>query len=40
MTTSAWIMLVVTWTIVLYFTTRFLWMVLTKPVSSAPDEED
>jgi hypothetical protein len=31
MTTGAWWMLGVTWTIVTYFTLKFFWMVLKKP---------
>jgi hypothetical protein len=31
MTTAAWTMLAVTWTIVVYFTARFFWLVLTSP---------
>jgi len=31
MTTSAWIMLGITWAIVLFFAGRFFWMVLKTP---------
>lgn len=38
MTLSAWIMMCVTWTIVLFFSGRFFWMVLTTP-SRQEDQE-
>ena len=31
MTTGAWVMLLATWTIVIYFTVKFFAMVLKKP---------
>jgi hypothetical protein len=31
MTTSAWLMLIATWTVVIGFTGRFIWRVLTVP---------
>jgi len=31
MTTSAWIMLAATWTVVIFFVTRFYRMILRKP---------
>lgn len=31
MTLSAWVMLGVTWSVVVFFTARFFWMVLRKP---------
>jgi hypothetical protein len=31
MTTAAWIMLALTWSVIFYFTGRFFWMVLTSP---------
>jgi hypothetical protein len=34
MTTGAWVMLIVTWSIVSYFTFKFFWMVLKKPPQS------
>lgn len=34
MTTGAWWMLVVTWTIVAFFTFKFFWMILKKPPQS------
>jgi hypothetical protein len=37
MTTAAWIMLAITWTIVIGFTSRFFWKVFVTPVS--PERE-
>jgi hypothetical protein len=37
MTTGAWLMLLATWTVVILFTARFFWKVLTLP-SPAEDE--
>ena len=37
MTTAAWTMLIVTWTVVIFFMGRFFWKVLTTP--SRSDEE-
>lgn len=37
MTSSAWIMLAVTWTIIIGFTSRFFWKVLTNPGKSDTD---
>jgi hypothetical protein len=31
MTAAAWTMLVVTWAVILFFTGKFFWMVLTTP---------
>ena len=31
MTTGAWVMLIATWSIVIYFTVKFFWMVRRKP---------
>ena len=31
MTTGAWVTLIATWSIVIYFTVKFFWMVLRKP---------
>ena len=31
MTQGAWVMLVLTWAIVVFFTLRFFWLVLTSP---------
>jgi len=31
MTAGAWLMLGVTWSVVIYFTARFFWRVLTMP---------
>ncbi len=38
MTSQAWIMLGVTWSVILYFTGKFFWMVLKTP--PRPDEPD
>jgi hypothetical protein len=38
MTTSAWIMLAVTWSAILFFTGKFFWMVLETPPK--PDHEE
>lgn len=35
MTTSAWIMLAATWSVVFFFTTKFYRMILRKPTGSA-----
>ncbi len=40
MTLTAWIMMFVTWAIVLFFTVRFFWMVLTKPTQEEDDPAD
>jgi hypothetical protein len=37
MTTAAWTMLIVTWAVILFFTGKFFWMVLTTP---HPEELD
>ena len=37
MTTAAWTMLIVTWSVITFFTVRFFWMVLTHP---HPEELD
>lgn len=37
MTTAAWIMLGVTWAVILYFTGKFFWKVLTTP--PRPDKD-
>ena len=34
MTTGAWLMLIATWSIVIFFTVKFFWMVLKKPPQS------
>jgi hypothetical protein len=31
MTTGAWLMLIATWSVVVFFTARFFWRVLTLP---------
>jgi hypothetical protein len=31
MTTAAWIMMLVTWSVIIFFTGRFFWKVLTIP---------
>ncbi len=36
MTTSAWIMLIATWGVVIFFTARFFLMVLRSPRSGPP----
>lgn len=38
MTTSAWGMLVATWSVILFFTGRFFFKVLTTPI--APEREE
>ena len=38
MTTGAWVMLGVTWGVILFFTGKFFWMVLQTP--PRPDEPD
>jgi hypothetical protein len=38
MTTAAWVMLGVTWTVILGFAGRFFWMILTKPINPAEVE--
>ena len=38
MTTQAWIMLGITWAVILYFTGKFFWMVLKTP--PRPEEPD
>jgi hypothetical protein len=37
MTTGAWIMLLVTWSIVIGITTRFFWKILRKPAQDQGD---
>lgn len=39
MTTGAWIMLVLTWGVICYFTGRFFHMVLTTPPKPDGDDE-
>jgi hypothetical protein len=31
MTTAAWTMLILTWSVIIFFTGKFFWMVLTIP---------
>ncbi len=31
MTTAAWVMMLTTWAVIIYFTGRFFWKVLTTP---------
>ncbi len=38
MTPAAWTMLVVTWSVILYFTVRFFLKVLRNPTPPEPDE--
>ena len=35
MTTSAWVMLILTWTVIVFFSARFLLAVLRKPGSAS-----
>ena len=37
MTAAAWTMLIVTWTVITFFTVKFFWMVFTTP---HPEELD
>jgi len=39
MTTGAWLMLVATWSVVVFFTARFFWKVLTLPPRADDSEE-
>lgn len=39
MTSSAWLMLTITWGVIVYFTARFFLKVLTTPQRSHDDEE-
>jgi hypothetical protein len=39
MTTIAWAMLAVTWSIIVFFTARFFWMVLNTPISPERDAQ-
>jgi hypothetical protein len=39
MTTTAWVMLAVTWSIIVFFTARFFWMVLNTPISPERDAQ-
>lgn len=36
MTSAAWTMLIITWTVIIFFTGKFFWKVLTTP----PRKED
>jgi hypothetical protein len=38
MTPSAWLMLIVTWSVIVYFTARYFWMVLVTP--QQPEREE
>lgn len=38
MTTAAWIMMLITWAVIIYFTFKFFWMVLTIPPREDPEE--
>ena len=38
MTTAAWVTLIVTWSVIAFFTGRFLFLVIRKP-PSGPDED-
>jgi phosphotransferase system glucose/maltose/N-acetylglucosamine-specific IIC component len=38
MTTAAWIMLGITWAVIVYFTARYFWMVFRMPVSAEREE--
>jgi hypothetical protein len=40
MTTSAWLMLAVTWSVIAFFTVRFFLAVLKTPMRPGPDGED
>lgn len=31
MTTAAWIMMLATWAVIIFFTARFFWMILSRP---------
>jgi hypothetical protein len=37
MTTAAWIMMLITWAVIFFFTGKFFWMVLTIP--PRPDDD-
>jgi len=37
MTTAAWTMLIITWSVIIFFTGKFFWKVLTTP--PRPDDE-
>lgn len=39
MTNAAWLMLAVTWTVIVSFTGRYFWKVLTTPVSPERDAQ-
>jgi len=39
MTTGAWLMLAATWSVILFFTGKFFWMVLQTPAKPDRDEE-
>jgi hypothetical protein len=39
MTTTAWLMLLVTWSIIIFFTGRFFWMVLQTPITPERDAQ-
>jgi hypothetical protein len=38
MTDAAWAMLLITWSVVIFFTGKFFWKVLTTPTRSEPEE--
>ncbi len=40
MTSAAWLMLVVTWLVIIYFTAKFFWMVLTIKNPETLDEPE
>jgi hypothetical protein len=40
MTAAAWIMMGVTWTVVVFFTAKFFWMVLRTPPHEEPEHEE
>ena len=39
MTTQAWLMLGVTWGVVIFFTARFFWIVLKTPIRPEREEQ-
>ena len=39
MTPTAWLMLVSTWAVIIYFTTRFFWMVVVTPPRPEREEQ-
>jgi hypothetical protein len=39
MTTTAWMMLLVTWGVIIYFTGKYFWRVLTMPLSPEREEQ-